>query len=305
MFARGTTYEDKAFLQNCKTGMDRAINAFNIYCDYRIYATDTNYTELVDAAAVDNDLIIGIGYMWTEAIFEAAGKYPDKKFILVDAELSAPVNNAVSILFDVDEAAYPLGFLSAWWADSRNDGTPAVGYVGAVDIPQIMLFTEPFINGVNRYNEKYSASVTAYGNYVGTFFSKEAGERIADSIITLGADVIFGVGSETGQGALDKAMERGKAGIGVDVDQYYSDPEVSSILISSAMKRLDNAIYTIVESASKNSFPGGTIYKGNLRNSGVATAPYHNFESLIPDSIKAEVEQIKAGIISGEIYTSE
>ncbi len=130
----------------------------------------------------------------------------------------------------------------------------------------------------------------------------ELGKHIADSLITLGADVIFGVGSETGNGSLLKAKERGKWCIGVDVDQYYSFPEVSDVLLSSAMKGLDNAIYELVKSFVDDTFIGG-IYNGKLANNGVGIAPYHNYESLIPDSIKIEIDSIQAGIINGSIST--
>ena len=131
----------------------------------------------------------------------------------------------------------------------------------------------------------------------------ELGKHIADSLITLGADVIFGVGSETGNGALLKAREHGKWCIGVDVDQYYSFPEISDMLLSSAMKGLDNAIYEVVKSFVDDTFIGGGIYNGKLANDGVGIAPYHNYESLIPDSIKIEIESIRAEIINGSIST--
>lgn len=129
------------------------------------------------------------------------------------------------------------------------------------------------------------------------------GKQIADSLINLGADLIFGVGSETGNGSLLKAKEYGLPGIGVDVDQYYSFPEISDIIISSAMKGLDIAIYDVVSSFVDGTFVGGGNYNGKLANYGVGIAPYHNFENLIPDSIKAEVENIKTGIIDGSIST--
>lgn len=304
MLADGNTFDDLSFLQSCKEGMEKAKDDFNLYVEYNIDTATNKYQERIDAYGNQNfDLIIAIGFMWDEAVVNAAKKYPNSKFIIVDTELSESQINAISILFDVDEAAYPLGFLSAWWADANDNFDPKLGYVGALEISQIRQFIEPFSNGAERYNEQYGKTVETAGVYAGDFFNLDLGKHLADSLITTGAEVIFGVGSETGNGALLEAKELGRLCIGVDVDQYYSFPEVSSSLLSCAMKGLDNAIFEVVKSFAEDNFVGARIYNGKLANEGVGTAPYHDFESVIPDSIKTEIESIKEGIIEGSIST--
>ncbi len=304
MLAEGITFDDNAFLQNCKEGLERAKSDFDIQTDYNVDTTGTDYQKRMEkCTGGDHDLIIAVGYMWNDAIVELAPKYPKIKFVLVDAELTAPQPNATSILFDVDEAAYPLGYLAAWWADHHDTANPAVGFVGAVEIPQVKQAAEPYLNGVDYYNEKHTKSVDGYGDYAGSFIDENLGGQIADSLISLGADVIFGLGGLTGNGALYRAKERGKWGIGIDVDQSVSIPEVSDILLSCAMKRLDNAVYAVVQSYIENKFSAGDVYTGNLANEGVALAPYHDFESQIPDSVKTMIKSIKLGIINGNIST--
>jgi len=90
-------------------------------------------------------------------------------------------------------------------------------------------------------------------------------------------------------------------GVGTDVDHYYSFPEVSDFMLTTAEKRLGTAIYDVVKSTTNNSFDGGTTYHGNLENSGVGIAPYHNADPLIADSIKTKIENIKSGIVDGSI----
>ena len=304
VLAEGFTFDDLSFLQSCKTGIEKAKNDFSLEVFYDLDTASSNYQERINLFCDLNfDLIIAIGFMWDDAVINAANSYPEARFIYVDAELSTPANNVVSIIFDVDEASFPIGFLAAWWADFIDNADPKLGFVGAMYIPQIRQFTESFNYGAYRYNQKYAKNVDAIGDYACDFFNPEIGKHIADSLINIGADVIFGVGSETGNGALLKAKELGKAGVGVDVDQYYSFPEVSDILLSCAMKRLDNALYAVIKSFVENDFDGGGIYTGKLSNEGVAMAPYHDYENQIPDSIKQEIESIKNGIIDGSIDT--
>lgn len=302
MLAVGNTFDDLSFLESCKNGMEDAKQDFKLEVEYNIDANTDNLQERINSYGDQNfDLIIAIGYMWNDAVVNAAKMYSSSKFIIVDMELTEPQNNVVSILFDVDEVAYPIGFLAAWWADT-HDSDPRLGVVSALNIPQIRQFVEPFNRGAYRYNSQYGKHVDTLTCYAGDFFNIELGKHIADSLINLGADLIFGVGSETGNGSLLKACEKGKACIGVDVDQYYSFPEVSDVILSSAMKGLDNAVYDVVKSFVEDTSTE-VVYHGKLENDGVQIAPFHNYESQIPDNIKAEIETIKTGIINGSIST--
>lgn len=304
VLAQGLTFDDLGFLQSCKTGIELAELDFDLEVFYDLDTATDNFQERINTYCDLNfDLIIAIGYMWNDAVVEAAKKYPWSKFVYVDAVLSEPQENALSIVFDVDEVAFPLGFLSAWWADVHDSNDPILGYVGAMNIPQIRQFTEPYDNGASWYNQQYLKNVEVIGDYAGNFFNQEFGKGIADSLINLGADVIYGGGSETGNGALLKAKEKGVVAIGIDVDQYYSFPEVSDILLSCAMKRLDNALYDVIKSYVENTFNGGGIFTGKLSNEGVAMAPFHDYENQIPDSIKQKLETIKQGIIDGSVDT--
>jgi len=304
MLAQGITFNDLAFLQSCKAGLENAQKEFGITCEYNIDTNTNNYLERLEYYGdLKFDLIIAVGYMWNDAIVTCAKKYPGTRFVLVDAALSEPQPNTESILFDVDEVAYPLGYLSAWWAYTQDSENPAVGFVGAFEIPQVRQFTEPYLNGVERFNQEFGKKVLHHGLYASTFIDSALGGQLADSLINIGTDVIFGVGGQTGNGALLKTKERSRRGIGVDVDQFFSFPEVSDILISSAMKSLDHSIYAVVKSFVEGHFNGGGIYTGNLANQGVQLAPFHDFESQIPDSVKRSIDHIKAGIIDGTIST--
>ena len=120
-------------------------------------------------------------------------------------------------------------------------------------------------------------------------------------LLDQGVDIIFAVGGETGNGALAAAREWGKWGIGVDVDQYYTLPLERDILLTSVLKRLDNAAFAVVAKTQQGNF--GDVYLGTLSNEGVGLAPYHAFEGQVPVSLDAEVKAAMAGIIAGTIDT--
>ena len=304
MLAYGSTFDDHAFLQSCKSGLEQARKDLGIAAAYDIDTTTDQYILRLEKYASEGyQMIIAVGYMWDEAIGATAKKYPGTRFVMVDAALSQPLDNTLSVLFDVDEVTFPLGFLAAWWADAHDPGDPATGYVSAVDIPQIRQFSVPFQKGTERFNQQYGRQVTVHGVYAGSFIDQAKGAYLSDSLFGIGADVMFGVGGLTGNGALYKARELGKQAIGVDVDQYHSMPDVAGALLSSAMKNLDRAIYAVVKTHIDGTFNGGGTYTGNLANQGVQMAPYHDYEALIPDSVKTAIAAIREGIINGSIHT--
>jgi basic membrane protein A len=172
-----------------------------------------------------------------------------------------------------------------------------------MQIPPVEQFIVAYEAGVDYYNQQKGANVQAKGVYVGDFEAPDQGKIQGQSLIDEGVDVIFGVGGKTGNGGLAAAKENGKWGIGVDVDQYYTLPNEKDILITSCMKRLDNAVFGVVEALLADEFPGGSVYVGTLTNSGVGVGPYHDYEDQIPDELKQEVDAIVEGIKNGEIDT--
>jgi basic membrane protein A len=189
------------------------------------------------------------------------------------------------------------------WADLKDPADPQVGYVGGMQIPAVEQFIVGYENGARFFNESKGKAVQVKGGYVGDFISPEKGKELGHSLIDEGVDVILVVGGESGNGALAAAKERGKWGVGVDMDQYYTLPNERDILLTSAMKRGDTAVQEAVKALVLDKFGGGETWVLRLEFDGVGLAPYHDFEDQIPGSIKEEVDMIKQGIIDGTIKT--
>ncbi len=296
--------DDASFNQNTWDGLAMAQEELGVQAQFIESQAQADYEKnITELAEQDYDLIITVGFLLADATAKMAPEYPDTNFAIVDFSYDPPIPNVAGIVFNTDEAAFPIGYLAAAWADMQDPDDPALGYVAGMQIPTVEIFVVGYENGVKYYNEQKGKDVRFSGVYVGDFEAADQGKIVGNSLIDEGADVIFGIGGKTGNGGLSAAKERGKWGVGVDVDQYYTTPNEKDILITSCMKRLDNSVFGVIKLEQDGAFPGGANYVGTLENGGVGLAPYHDFEGEIPDELTAEVDAIVQGIIDGSIDT--
>jgi basic membrane protein A len=296
--------DDGGFNENTWAGLEMGQDQLGVQAQFIESQAQADYEKnITELAEQDYDLIFTVGYLLGDGTAKMAAVYPDTSFAIVDFAYDEPLPNVAGIVFNTDEAAFPVGYLAAAWADMQDPDDPGVGYVAGMQIPTVEIFIVAYENGVKYYNEQKGKDVKFSGVYVGDFEAADQGKIVGNSLIDEGADVIFGVGGKTGNGGISAAKERGKWGVGVDVDQYYTLPNEKDILITSTMKRLDNAVFSVIEALLQNEFPGGGLYVGTLANGGVGVGPYHDFEDEIPDELKQEVDAIVQGIIDGTIDT--
>ena len=193
--------------------------------------------------------------------------------------------------------------------------TGKVATFGGIKIPPVTRFMVGFENGVKYYNKKHGTNVQVLGwktdlnkegfgdgVFVGNFESTDDGRRVAESFMDEGADIILPVAGPVGLGTAAAVKERGAMMIGVDTDWYISAPEYKDVYLTSVLKNMDVAVFEAVKSVVEGKFKGG-VYVGTLANNGVGIAPFHNFEDKVPADLKAELEQVKQGIIDGTIKT--
>jgi basic membrane protein A len=296
--------DDASFNQNTWDGLAMAQEDLGVEAQFIESQAQADYEKnITELAEQEYALIITVGFLLGDATAKMAAVYPDTNFAIVDFAYDPGIPNVAGIVFNTDEAAFPIGYLAAAWADMQDPADPGVGYVAGMQIPTVEIFVAGYQAGVDYYNAQKGKNVSFEGVYVGDFEAADQGKIVGNSLIDEGADVIFGIGGKTGNGGLSAAKERGKWGVGVDVDQYFTVPNEKDILLTSTIKRLDNAVFGVIESLLNDEFPGGGVYVGTLENGGVGLAPYHDFEDQIPDELKQEVEAIIDGIKKGEIDT--
>jgi alpha-glucoside transport system substrate-binding protein len=293
-----------SFGLNAWDGLLRADETLAVCARMVESSADENAQPVIrELARQEYDLIMAVGFRFAEAMVDVAPEFPDSRFVIVDAVLDPAPPNVQQVLFSVDQATFPAGYLAAAWADLQDPEEPQVGWVGGEQIEPVEQFIAGYEAGVTLYNRQKGRDIGVRGTYVGSFAAPEEGSLLTSELIDEGVDVIFAAAGETGIGVLLTVQERGRWGIGVDVDQYETLPEARGILLTSCIKRLDSVVYAVVESVARGTFAGGSVYVGTMENGGVGLAPFHEFEEQLPDWLKLEIEEIKQAIARGELET--
>lgn len=305
MLSDGGTFLDNSFNQNCREGLEELLySGAPIFVQFVETLAPANFERKLAAFAErDYRLLIGIGFRMAPAIQAVAPDYPRTLFACVDSDFDEIPHNVWALTFQVDQCSFPAGYLAAAWAEMKDPKDPAVAWVGGMDVESVNQFIVGFRNGVAHYNKLKNKEVRVLGGYVGDFGDFEAGFKLAGGFLDDGADVVFGAGSISGNGAIAAAQKYGKWAIGVDTDQYNTLPDQQDVILTSCLKRMDRAVNQVVTAALEHQFWGGTRYVGNLANHGVGLAPFHKYEDQIPERLQKEIVDIQRNLLEGDLST--
>jgi len=304
IMADAAGFNDRGFNQSALAGVAQATAEIPIYYEALIGTTEADFQSIIDYFVLNQfDIIISAGYLPADMMVASSLLYPEAQFVLLDVLPEVQPANLTCAVFDVDQASFPCGFLAAYWAFVKDPGQPVAGYVGGPAIPNINQFSVSYMHGIDYFNNLYGLNVGVMGANTPDFNDTLQAAHLADSLMLDGADVLFAFAGKAGNGALYQVKSSGKWGIGVDVDQYLSIPEVGDILLTSCMKEMQQVVYDILMAFNNGTFVGGEVIHGDLANKGVGLAPFHDFESRIPDSISNEIMNIMTGIENGTIQT--
>ena len=287
--------DDKSFNQSAWEGV-LAAEAAGAHVQYIETADAKDYAANIGLFADDGyDVIVTVGFALGQATLEAAATYPDIDFIGVDQFQAEAVSNVAGIIFPEDKAGFMAGALAGMLSES---GTVAA-VLGTDLVPPVVAFKEGYENGARYINPDINLISTYHpGGLDVAFTDPEWGASTAKQAIDQGADVIFGAGGKTGNGALGEvAANDGLYCIGVDSDQWETVPEAHPCLVSSAMKLITPAVSGLIEMSKDGSFPSGNFI------GDVGLAPFHDFDSAVSDEIKSRLAEIETGLLDGSIAT--
>jgi basic membrane protein A len=281
---------DQSFNQSAWEGLKRFQNDTGLNTRYIESRDESNYAPNINTFVDENySLIWGVGFMLGDAIAQAGKDYPNNQFAIVDfayAPEQAPNNNITGVIFAAEECSFLVGFIAG-----KVTKTGKVGHINGIASPSMENFAVGYYAGVLTANP----DAQIMGQYSGSFSDPAAGKAIANQYFADGADIIYHAAGGTGAGVIEAAREQNKWAIGVDMDQNYIAPDN---VLTSALKRVDNALYDVSKMVQAGTFKGGGTLLYNLKNNGVG---YSTTGNHIPEEVIAEVEAIKAKIIAGEL----
>ena len=254
------------------------------------------------------DLIIGVGFAQGPIMENVARDYPNIKFAIVDGVIldkeGKPLPNVASLVFREHEGSYLVGMIAA--AKSK---TGVLGFVGGMDIPLIHKFETGYEEGARAVNP----NVKVLDSYVGitdaAWNNPGKGRELASDQLDRGADVIFTAAGNSGLGAFDAVEQRGRNAdgeaknfvIGVDSNQNGQRP---GFVLTSMVKRVDNAVYDVVKEVTDGKFASG-FHSFGLDKDGVAFALDENNKNLISQETLQKVEAAKKEIVGGQIKVTD
>jgi basic membrane protein A len=290
---------DGTFNQYAYEGMLKAAEEFGLDNAFIETQQPTDYEKnVVQFVDEGYNMIVTVGFMMGETTQKVAEANPDVKFAIVDFSYDPAIPNVIGLVFREDQAGFMAGVLAGQMTESKT-----VGIVAGMEIPPVKKFRNGYENGV-----KYICpDCKTIGVYIDSFTDPARGKAAAESQIAEGADVIFGAGGPTGSGGILGAAQQGTWVIGVDQDEYFTTFKGGSEagadkLLSSAMKRVDVAVYTAIQEANEGTFEGRTALFDAASN-GVGLAPFHDTESAVPDEVKAKLDETFQMLADGSLET--
>jgi basic membrane protein A len=284
---------DRSFNQLANAGLTRAKSQLGV--DTRVLPSKSNadyVPNLSSLAQQKYDLVIGVGFLMAEAMDTVASKFPNTKFAIIDVDQSSLKHkpaNVQGLLFKEQQSGYLAGYLAGLYTKDKG-GKQVIGSVGGQKIPPV----DHYIAGYQAGAKAADPSIKTLNGYSQDFVDQAKCKELALNQIAEGAQVVFQVAGQCGLGALDAAKEKSVQGIGVDADQAYLGPQV----LTSAIKKVDVAVFDTIKSAQAGSFKGGTNQTFDLTNDGAGIGKVSSTGSKYESKVQAIAAKIKSGALS-------
>jgi basic membrane protein A len=290
-------FNDKGFNQNQLTGLKRAQKVLKVQIRAIESRSAGDYLpNMASLARQGFGIVISAGFLLNQATKDVADQFPNTKFAITDYSAKIPpfngtTRNVEGLTYATQENSYLVGCLAARVANRA--GAKNIGVVGGVKIPPV----DTFLAGYRAGARKCVPGTTVQIGYSQDFIDQAKCKSVAENQIDGGARVIFNVAGPCGLGALDAAKERGRWGIGVDVDQSF----LGQHILTSAVKRVDQGIFLAVKGAKtgKGYRRGGDLVF-NLKNGGVSLGKISK-TAKIPKAWLTQINKLKAQIIARKI----
>lgn len=295
---------DKSFNDAVWGGLEQAVTDFGIEANYLESKSADDYAPNLQAC-VDSepDLIVCVGFLMADACAASYGENPDIKYIGIDINW-LDADNFLGVDAYMDQSCFQAGYLAAGMSETGTVAT-YTGFFG----PVVQIFMDGFYMGVQEYNSVHGTDVQVLGydpdnmdaaTATGSWVDVDLGRQVTESFMDNGADIVLPVAGNVGTGSAAVMAERGFGYIfGVDQDWTITNPQYTPQILGSVLKKMEVPVYNTV----KTMVEGGEFVSGNyiLEFENGGTEFVFNPAVEVPAELKAEVEALRARILSGEL----
>jgi basic membrane protein A and related proteins len=288
---------DKSFNDLAYAGLTRAQDELDIATRYIEPGDGSDRESAIRQLAGEGyDLVIGVGFIFTDDLRNAAARFPGVKFACIDYSVipgqPPPPPNLVGLRFREEEGAFLVGALAALVSKSKK-----VGFVGGMDIPLIRKFEAGYTAGARHVCPACEVFAAYAGTEPKAFADPTTGKELALAQYGRGVDVIFHASGKTGAGVFNAAREQGRLAIGVDADQFHEAP---CCVLTSMVKGVDVVVTDTIRQVVEGRFQGGLREYG-LKEGGVNYVLDDHNRAWIPAAVHDRVEELRRQIIAGAI----
>jgi basic membrane protein A and related proteins len=285
--------QDRSFNQLANEGIQRAQKDLGVQIRVLTSKSNGDYVPNLSTLAQQKyDLVIGVGFLMADAMDTVASKFPTTKFAIIDVDQSTlkhKPKNVEGLLFKEQQSGYLAGYLAGLYTKDKG-GKQVIGSVGGQKIPPVDHYIAGYQAGAKAANPK----IQTLNGYSQDFVDQAKCKELALNQIQQGSQVEFQVAGQCGLGVIDAAKEKGVQAIGVDADQAY----LGSQVLTSAIKKVDVAVYDTVKAAQDGSFKGGTNQTFDLTNNGAGIGKISSTGSKYQSKIEAVQKKVADGSVS-------
>ena len=291
--------DDRAFNQSTWEAVQQAGTEFGAEVHYIETINVKDYGKNIAAFGEEHyDVIITVGSGTAAPTLAAAKLYPNTDFIGVDQFQEEALDGVAGLVFPEDQEGFLAGALAAMLSESHqigaacaSDGIPAIWRLGA-----------GYAAGAEYVDELFESTTIVFvihnDSFTESFIDPEWGAETARAMMTQGADVIFGCGGSTGEGAIVAAAQEDLYVIGLDTDQYWTLPDAAPRMLTSVSKLVTPGVYELIRLSHEKNFPSGNFF------GQVGYAPFHELDHEIPPAVKEQLQMIRSGLADGSIETN-
>jgi|GEM_PF-274878 len=293
---------DRSFYESANGGLMLAAKELGVETTvFECVGIPVAFSEKITAAARDHGVIFTMGRELAEPMMQVASKFPDRKFIHIDAALNGP-SNVSSIRYLENEASFLAGALAAMMATKERDGkinlAKVVGAVGGKDIPGVWNLMTGYEAGAKYVDPGVAVEI----EYVDRFEDVAGGRKAGLKLSRKGANIIFEAAGRSGNGVIGAAKEANFYVIGADSDR---ESPASGFVVGRVVKEIEQSIFDTVRKILEGTHGNGAVITYDMAHKGVGLSMDEEMKEIVGPEIMEKLEKIQCGIVEGTIEVPE